>query len=50
MLYKINFKKLKTQRLKNCNCELEQKEENICPCLSFIETGNCKCGLFIKHK
>jgi hypothetical protein len=46
MIYKINLDRLKSQRLKNCPCELEQIEDNKCPCVLFTETGKCKCGVF----
>jgi hypothetical protein len=48
-MFNINLKRLQQQRLKNCPCELEQTEDNKCPCLNFTITGKCKCGIFIKE-
>jgi ferredoxin-thioredoxin reductase catalytic subunit len=31
-----------------CPCKLEKSDDNICPCVEFIETGKCHCGLFEK--
>jgi len=29
-----------------CPCKLEKADDNICPCVEFINTGKCHCGLF----
>ena len=29
-----------------CPCKLEKSDDNICPCVEFINTGHCHCSLF----
>lgn len=31
-----------------CPCRPEQSEETSCPCVNFVETGECCCDLFLK--
>ena len=31
-----------------CPCRVQKVSENICPCVEFLETGHCRCQLFIK--
>lgn len=31
----------------HCPCRVNKDETTLCPCDEFIETGDCKCKLFI---
>jgi len=54
MIIEFDFDKFKKCYGKLCPCIVKSPEnlikENICPCKHFIETGECKCGLFKKGK
>ena len=34
----------------HCPCRKTQDNTTLCPCNEFIETGGCKCKLFIKKE
>ena len=32
----------------HCPCRLQVDETTLCPCDEFVQTGECKCNLFLK--
>lgn len=40
-----NFVHGRRMYLNSCPCQLDQ-HANICPCIRFLKTGTCICGLF----
>lgn len=34
----------------HCPCKLKQDDTTLCPCDEFIETGDCKCKLYVPKK
>lgn len=52
--YMLKFSKLQDIYGKLCPCLIANKEnstiENMCPCDTFIDTGVCRCGLFVEVK
>lgn len=34
----------------HCPCRVNKDETTLCPCDEFVNTGDCKCKLFIKEK
>jgi ferredoxin-thioredoxin reductase catalytic subunit len=30
-----------------CPCELEKTQDNVCPCKTYRETDECRCGLYV---
>ena len=32
----------------HCPCRRDETEETLCPCDEFINTGVCRCGLFVR--
>ena len=49
--YKIDMEALGKARLKCCKCLIPTtNEEDKCPCIKFINTGKCICGIFIEVK
>ena len=34
----------------NCPCRVNKDETTLCPCDEFIQTGDCKCRLFIPQE
>lgn len=50
--YLVDFELLKKAKQKGfCLCEVKKKEDNsnICPCNEFLNTGICKCMVFIEN-
>ena len=33
----------------HCPCRVKADETTLCPCDEFVNTGDCKCKLFIKE-
>ena len=31
----------------HCPCRLQMDETTLCPCDEFVQTGECKCKLFV---
>ena len=49
--YKFNLARLRMLNGKPCPCLIEHKiPEDICPCKTFLDTGECRCQLFTKVK
>jgi len=50
--YTFELNKLKNYYGKLCPCLVVNRttaiKDNFCPCKEFIDTGNCRCGLFNK--
>jgi hypothetical protein len=46
----IDFERFKETYRKLCPClapnRVNMKEENLCPCKTFIDTKRCRCGIF----
>lgn len=34
----------------HCPCRVNKDETTYCPCDEFIQTGDCKCKLFIPYE
>lgn len=48
--FTIDLKRLRDTRKKNCPCKLKKTEDNVCPCIDFIETKKCICNVFMEVK
>jgi ferredoxin-thioredoxin reductase catalytic subunit len=49
----FDFERFKKTYGKLCPCLIANREnvnkDNICPCKEFVESGYCRCNLFIKE-
>ena len=36
------------RRWGHCPCQVARTPETICPCVTFQETGDCHCKLFVE--
>ena len=34
----------------HCPCRKDESDATLCPCDEFLNTGVCRCGLFIKEE
>lgn len=56
--YKLNKDKEYVQKIiegiyrkdGHCPCRVKVDDTTLCPCDEFVETGDCKCKLFIKEE
>lgn len=34
----------------HCPCRIKMDKTTLCPCDEFVQTGDCKCRLFLKEE
>jgi ferredoxin-thioredoxin reductase catalytic subunit len=51
MKYEFDYERFKQLNGKLCPCLIPNRnnsiKDNLCPCKEFVDTGNCRCKLFI---